>query len=212
NSGAICHVVLVPGPGLLIDSMGRLLVATGLISSGPCTVAINCLNLTTTTGFTVQGQIGNLDPADIPVLRIPITSVAGPLSGIREVQCASADSTGTAICNAAVVESGLVVQFNGSVELWVVRATAPRTPVPPTTSPGGIPGAIMPPVGIVAPLLPPIVPVAVPPSSSPAMPPVGAAYSPEVPVIPEAESLQLVGGALLILGTLLGLRYLRRRH
>src|SRR5262249_56876792 len=75
-------------------------------------------------------------------------------------------------------------------------ATLPLLPPPPPP--------ILPPPPPPLPLLPPP-----PPFLSPFAAP--SAVAPEVPVIPEADSLPLLGGGLLVLGALAGLRAWRRR-
>src|SRR5439155_16448428 len=61
-------------------------------------------------------------------------------------------------------------------------------------------------------LLPPPLPPLLPPPLAPAAGARAPAAFPEVPVIPEADSLFLVVGGLVALGGLVGLRSLRRRR
>ena len=91
--------------------------------------------------------------------------------------------------------------------------TPTLTPIP--TVPPLVPPVPLPPPNV-APLLPPPPPIFLPPPPSPLLPapPMAAppAVLPDVPVIPETDSLFLLVGGLVAIGGVVGVRSLRRRR
>ena len=83
-----------------------------------------------------------------------------------------------------------------------VRVVVLPPPVPPPVL------APLPPPVLAPPLAPPLPPAPAAVCCPPARP---AAHFPAVPIIPEADSLALLGGGLLVLGLLVGVRTWRRR-
>jgi hypothetical protein len=136
--------------------------------------------------------LAGLLPGDVPTVRIPVVNAGGAAQGAREIVCIGAGLDGEAACNGSVTEAGIFAQLGGRVEVRVLR--------------GGVP--LLPPL-VLPPPPPPLALLPLP--AGPAIPPFAAgAVAPEVPVIPEADTVALLLAGLLTLGALAGRRLQRR--
>jgi hypothetical protein len=179
------------------------------------------VDFTTTGSFGVLGVVINLAPGTVPIVRFPVVNAAGQFQGVREMVCRAPGADGRAVCQEFDSTPGLVPQLAsapglGIVEVRILRPGGVPAPAAPA-GPGGLAAVAAPRVLVVQPLLPPPPPVLLPPPALAPLPPpplppfsLEAALAPEVPVIPEADSLALLVGGLAALGALGGLRRWRR--
>ena len=110
-----------------------------------------------------------------------------------------------------IVGGGFAV-VTGTIVGPTVGVTAPVQPAAaiPSALSANLPRLIPPPVPqFIPPPPPPLLPP--PPPAPMGLQPAGALGPPEVPVIPEADSMFLVVAGLVALGGLVGLRRMRRR-
>jgi hypothetical protein len=191
NIGAVCHTDLtlsgVPGA-----TSGTAPFVPGPIQVGPClpTGRDNCIEFRTVGSFQVTGVLAGLATGAQVTLRIPVVNTQGAPVGTRELACSTADATGRARCSGIVGGSGEAPLVGGVVQA-LVASGAPE-------------------VALVAPLLPPMPPLVLPPPPPVLLPPpasappsllaLGRGVAPEVPVIPEADSLLLLVLGLTALG------------
>ena len=188
----------VVGPACTVAGFAGLVPVGGTAVSGP----VNVTSIGST--FTVVGTLSGLLPGQTATLSIPTDgggtqSIIGPAAGTVPI---GAPITITGMLTAPPVAGGLVTVTasnpNGGASVTAAQGPLQCQNVPPPPLP---PPPALPPPPPPPPPLPPwtVVPAAVP----------GA--FPAIPVIPEADSLVLLGGGLVTLGALAGLRLLRRR-
>jgi YVTN family beta-propeller protein len=171
------------------------------------------------TGATAQGTLTGLTGPGPFRLVVP-TSVGNEVV-ICTVSGTTATCSGTLIgtpiqgATALLVTSSGVIVARGTI---VAGAPSPAGTTTPTLTPTATPHAVIHPA-LLPPPLPPLIPPLVlppppllppPPSAPMGAAPAGAAF-PEVPVIPEADSVVLLVGGLAAVGVLAGLRARRRR-
>jgi hypothetical protein len=192
---------------------------TGIVCVGPVTAV---LTPSSGSGVTAQvnilpgGQlnaiVNGLVPGQVPILSVQTSAGLQTITGVAS---GTGPGLGTAIINGTLsgsVSQGAVISLTANNPLGsVVQTLASGTvfctnnvPLPPPFLP-------QPPLEFIPPPPPPLLP---PPPPRPLMgPPMAAAAAmPGVPVIPEADSLFLLAGGLVALGSLVALRSLRRRR
>ncbi len=204
--------------GFVVGTPGR---ACATQVGQACTGNGNGLNVTgNVTGsmrWTVSATLPAAPPAGAGTPLFVITTTAG----VEAVPCtpalAAAPAPGTVVnCTATTVGNALQGAAAVLVFPGVGGAAGPAVGPAIVTGPG--PAAVVVPAAAAAvPLLPPPPPLLLPPPPSPLIPAapsmVGGAMGrmPEVPVIPEADSLPLLLGGLAALGAIAGWRARRRR-
>ncbi len=174
--GAVCHALLGPSdPGAS---------PRGVLQPGPCGSAggLNCLETTTTGSFTLRVTLSGLAAGEVVAVQVPVGTAQGGALGTRQVGCPAVGANGVVTCAGGVAEAGVFPRVGGIVE---VQRSRPQ----PTATVGVVP-LLPPPLLPPASLAPPLV-----------VPREGAAF-PEVPVIPEADSLLLLalGGLAVVVG------------
>jgi hypothetical protein len=203
-AGSICRANLAP----ISPEIDR-----GPAERGTCTAnALNCIEVANTgAGILIQGIVElSGPPSAAVVVRIPMADASSRPLGTRELMCPAATTPRRYVCNGQIAESGIAVQVAGTVE---ARLPINPTPLALTATPRPSATSTSPPTPVVslvgsppAPLLPPLVG----PPPAPALPPiplpVGArllprppfvtppegAMQPEVPLVPESDSLLLL--------------------
>jgi hypothetical protein len=185
-------------------------LASRSIEQGACAPrAVNCLQFSVGSGFSVQGTLTNLLPGDVPLLRLPLGSASGAARGFQEVPCPAVGVAGQTPCTARVDEPGAAPLLDGTVELHVARNVSSAPPRAPATAPAAA-GAAPPsggpgqPAGLVLPSLDPDVllpgdaptaagppsdagpprPAALPPPPNVRAPPIDVVPSPTLAVLP----------------------------
>jgi hypothetical protein len=202
-AGSICRANLTP----VSPEVDR-----GPAERGACTAnALNCIEIANTgAGILIQGIVElSGPPSSTAVVRIPVVDTSGRPLGLREIVCPAASTPGRYVCNALIVESGIAVQVAGAVEAHLTinpalpaPTAAPRPsatstpPIPPMVAlVGSRPAPLLPPVGpLPGPAVPPIPPPVVAPllTGPPFVVPPYGAWQPEVPLVPEGDSLLLL--------------------
>src|SRR5579883_759501 len=209
-------------PGFVTGQQG---VPCTHVGGGPCTGNANGLQVsgiqTSSMTWTVTATLPPAPPAGAGTPFFVINTTAG----VGAVPCtggpAGAPAPGSVVnCTATTVGNA----FQGAAAVLVFPgvggAAGPAVGPAIVTGPGPA-AAVAPAAAAALPLLPPPPPVLLPPPPSPLLPPpppapAGAisqrAAFPEVPVIPEADSLPLLLSGLAALGALAGWRARRRRQ
>jgi hypothetical protein len=190
------------------------------LGGAPCTGNANGLQVsgiqTSSMTWTVTATLPPAPPAGAGTPLFVITTTAG----IEAVPCtpalAAAPAPGTVVrCTATTVGNALQGASAVLVFPGVGAAAGPAVGPAVVTGPGPA-AAVVPPAAAAVPLLPPPPPIFLPPPPSPLIPAppsalgTGMMQMPEVPVIPEADTLPLLLGGLAALGALAGWRARRR--
>jgi uncharacterized delta-60 repeat protein len=116
-------------PGLVFHSLvtavnpGTGSVTLAPLEAGVCPQPIsNCLEMTVTGSFRVEGTIRGLLPGSLATLSIPVADGSGNPAGSRTVACSAADGSGVSNCAGAVEEASLVPLLGGVVTVITVPA------------------------------------------------------------------------------------------
>jgi hypothetical protein len=214
NTLVVCKVItLLGGTNTIgggiggINPLGPIGGIGGIGNIGSPGLGVNGLSGTTVTFTTTTAGL------TIPSITIPAGSL-GPIctTGIPV-------TIGTSVAITEVVPTGFTLQSvtgatlaGNTATLTIVAGVNTVTFTNATNTviiPNNLPLLPPPPLQFIPPPPPPLLP---PPPPAPMAGARAPAGFPEVPVIPEADSLFLVVGGLVALGGLVGLRSLRRRR
>jgi hypothetical protein len=199
--GTVCHADLTAASSVT-NSTGSAALAQGLIQVGGCNGRSNCVEFRITGSFSVSARLTGLGlpPGTQVTLRIPVANAAGAAAGTRDLTCGAIDVTGSVVCAGTVGGAGEVPLLGGTVQLLVNgnALSALNAPLLPPLLPPPPPFMLLPPP-------PPLMPI--PPQVTGDQ---SARTSPEVPVIPEADTLMLIAGGMAALGIGAALRRWRR--
>ncbi|HZR99385.1 MAG TPA: DUF11 domain-containing protein [Chloroflexota bacterium] len=186
---------------------------------------------TATVGDAVTYSVTVTNPNTIPVDGVMVTDTLPPNTELVSATTTLGTCSGTVslVCTIGTLAPGQTVTITisirptpaaaGTTLINTAVATAPGLPQVTATVTTLVSGAPMM-LPNVAPLLPPSPPILLPPPPSPLIPAPPSTIAgevapplPEVPIIPEADSLPLLGAGLALAAALAGLRaWWRRQH